>query len=134
MNNNDGWTVVTYKKKNNNKKKESNNLNKIINPTKKIESIQNNKPNYSLKNEMVKINNDQEEDFKIPNGMFKITSDHVKKIVILRSELGLKQRDIDLKLSLPKNTCQTIEEVNSIVDKKNYSKILQFLTKNKTKI
>ena len=134
MNNNDGWTVVTYKKKNNNKKKESNNLNKIINPTKKIESIQNNKPNYSLKNEMVKINNDQEEDFKIPNGMFKITSDHVKKIVILRSELGLKQRDIDLKLSLPKNTCQTIEEVNSIVDEKNYSKILQFLTKNKTKI
>jgi hypothetical protein len=78
------------------------------------------------------INQDTNEEYEkkvLPKGKFIIASKHVQTIILLRLKLKLKQTDVDKLFSLPKNTCATLEKINSLIDEKIYSKVFQGLSK-----
>lgn len=90
------------------------------------------KSNNDSQSTNINIKNDESE--KLPCGKFKITSKHSQTILNLRTSLKLKQTDIDHMFSLPKNTCNSIEKGNIIIDEKIYNKVLQGLNKKVTNL
>lgn len=90
--------------------------------------------NKSTNNKSTISDNSKEDELdRLPSGKFKITSKHAHTILNLRTSLKLKQLDIDHMFSLPKNTCNSLEKANTIIDEKLYNKVLQGLNNKITK-